>query len=118
MDSISEFTGPVEAPQRFKGVWANDMKPVLTRRDLIKGLVPKNALTVIWGPPSCGKSFLTLDAAIHIAINRDYQGRRTVQGPVVYLSGEGGKQINNRVEAWRRHASTRLLICFPPSPDR
>ena len=68
--------------RRFKGVWANQMKPILTRRDLIKGLVPKNALTVVWGPPSCGKSFLTLDAAIHIATNRMYQGRRTVQGQI------------------------------------
>ncbi len=80
-----------EPERRFKGIWANDMKPVLTRRDLIKGLIPKNALTVVWGPPSCGKSFEILDAAIHIAIGRDYQGRRTVQGPMVYISGEGGK---------------------------
>ena len=96
---VEKFTVPIEPSRRFNGVWANNMKPVLTRRDLIKGLVPKNGLTVVWGPPSCGKSFMILDAAIHIAIHRDYQGRRTVQGPVVYISGEGGKQINNRVEA-------------------
>ncbi len=75
----SQYSGQVvEAKRRFKGVWANDMKPVLTRRDLIKGLIPKNALSVIWGPPSSGKSFMTLDAAIHIAIHRYYQGRRLV----------------------------------------
>ena len=119
-DVVAEFTTPVEPQRRFKGVWANDMKPILTRRDLIKGLIPKNALTVIWGPPSCGKSFMTLDAAIHIAINRDYQGRRTVQGPVVYISGEGGKQIHNRVEAWRRHnAEGEIdipLLCYDAAP--
>jgi hypothetical protein len=115
-----DSTPPVEPQRRFKGVWANDMKPILTRRDLIKGLVPKNALTVVWGAPSCGKSFWTLDAAMHIAINREYQGRRVVQGPVVYISGEGGKQINNRVEAWKRHnLETKVnipLLCYDAAP--
>ena len=32
-DAIAEFTVPIEPQRRFKGVWANDMKPVLTRRD-------------------------------------------------------------------------------------
>ena len=117
----SQYDGQVIEPQRrFKGVWANDMKPVLTRRDLIKGLIPKSALTVVWGAPSCGKSFWILDAAIHIAIHRDYQGHRTVQGPVVYISGEGGKQINNRVEAWRRHNAEDgidiPLLCYDAAP--
>ena len=119
-DVVAEFTAPVEPQRRFRGIWANDMKPVLTRRDLIKGLVPKNALTVVWGAPSCGKSFWILDAAIHIAIHRDYQGRRIVQGPMVYISGEGGKQINNRVEAWRRHNGEDgidiPLLCYDAAP--
>ena len=45
---------PAEPERRFKGIWANDMKPFVTRRDLIKGLIPLKALTVVWGPPSCG----------------------------------------------------------------
>ena len=32
-----------------------------TRRDLVKGLIPRVGLTVAWGPPKCGKSFWAFD---------------------------------------------------------
>ena len=30
---------------------------------LVKGLIPRTGLTVIWGPPKSGKSFWTFDIA-------------------------------------------------------
>ena len=44
-------------PRRFVGVWASTLRPVLSRRDLVKGLIPRKALTVCWGAPSSGKTF-------------------------------------------------------------
>jgi AAA domain len=69
---------------------------------LVKGLIPRGGLIVVWGPPKCGKSFWTYDVAMHIALGWDYRGRRVQQGPVVYLALEGGQGFRARIEAFRR----------------
>jgi RecA-family ATPase len=56
------------------------------RRDyLIKGLLPDKGLSVIWGPPKCYKSFWALDVGLHIALGREYRGRRVEQATVLYM---------------------------------
>jgi hypothetical protein len=69
---------------------------------LIKGIIPRTGLVVIWGPPKCGKSFWTFDLMMYAALGRPYRGRRVQQGAVVYLALEGGYGFQARVEAWRR----------------
>lgn len=69
---------------------------------LVKGIIPRAGLAIVWGPPKCGKSFWTFDLVMHIALGWEYRGRRVQQGPVVYLALEGGHGFRNRVEAWRR----------------
>jgi hypothetical protein len=69
---------------------------------LVKGLIPRSGLTVIWGPPKCGKSFWTFDMAMHVARGTFYRGRRVQQGLVVYLALEGGHGFRARIEAYRR----------------
>src|SRR5262249_4211045 len=68
---------------------------------LIKGILPRVGLAVIWGPPKCGKSFWTFDAVMHVALNWEYRGRRVQSGTVVYCALEGGPGFASRVEAWR-----------------
>ena len=72
------------------------------RRYLVKGIVPFPGLTVIWGPPKSGKSFWTLDLAMHVALGREYRGKRVQQGAVVYCCFEGQSGISARVEAFRQ----------------
>ncbi len=69
---------------------------------LVKGIVPREGIIVIWGPPKCGKSFLTFDMFLHVALGWPYRERRVQQGAVVYLALEGGGGFAARVEAWRR----------------
>ena len=71
---------------------------------LVKGLIPRVGLTVIWGPPKCRKSFWTFDLVMHIPLNREYRGRRVVPGPVVYCAFEGAEGFKARIAAFRsRH---------------
>ena len=72
---------------------------------LVKDLIPTMGLVVVWGPPKCGKSFWMFDLSMHIALGREYRGRRVQKGPVVYLALEGGKGFTHRVEAFRRRHS-------------
>src|SRR5262245_38076898 len=54
----------------------NDIKLGKQRRCLVKNLFPRVGLSVVWGPPKCGKSFWTFDVVMHVAIAREYRGRR------------------------------------------
>src|SRR5262245_42427928 len=72
------------------------------RRDLVKGLVPRVGLTVIWGEPKSGKSFFTFDVAMHVALGWNCRGRRVHQGPVVYCYFEGQAAASQRAEAFRQ----------------
>ena len=69
---------------------------------LIKGIIPRVGLVVVWGPPKCGKSFWTFDLVMHPALAWDYRGRRVQHGAVVYLALEGGKGFEARIEAFRQ----------------
>ena len=69
---------------------------------LVKGIIPRVGLTVIWGPPKCGKSFWIFDVTMHVALGWPYRGRRVQQCPVVYCAFEGQNGISARVEAFRQ----------------
>jgi hypothetical protein len=74
------------------------------RRDyLIKGLLPRSGLVLIWGSPKSGKSYWTMDVALHIALGREYRGRRVQQAVVIYAALEGRQGIGARIEAFRQH---------------
>jgi hypothetical protein len=69
---------------------------------LVKGILPRTGLAVVWGPPKCGKSFWTFDLVMHVALGREYRGRKVHQGSIVYCALEGGHGFTNRIVAWRR----------------
>ena len=75
---------------------------------MVKGILPRTGLVVIWGPPKCGKSFKTFDLAMHIALGWEYRSRKVRQGPVVYCAVEGGHGFRKRIEAWRLHHVARF----------
>lgn len=90
------------------------IKPVLTSRYLVKGWLDRGTASVVYGESNVGKTFFALDLSLHVAAGRDWHGAKvaahgkTHPGPVVYIAGEGGTGINNRIEAVRQ--SDRTLI--------
>src|SRR5262245_2057005 len=87
---------------RFKLRRFDELKIGTERTYLVKGLIPRTGLVVVWGPPKCGKSFWTFDLVLHVALGREYRGRRVQQGPVVYCAFEGGRGYSARAEAFRQ----------------
>jgi AAA domain len=103
-----EPNGNSKPKRRFELVPFNTIKINTAPDYLIKGIIPRECLAVVWGPPKCGKSFWTFDLVMHIALGRSYRGRKVQQGAVVYLALEGVHGFRKRVEAWRRrNLSTR-----------
>jgi hypothetical protein len=89
---------------KFELLAFNDIHVDTKRRGyLVKGLLASTGLTVIWGPPKCGKSFWAVDIGLHIALEWEYRGRRVQQGTVVYIALEGRHGFPARIEAFRRH---------------
>ncbi len=66
---------------------------------LIKGILPKPCMAVVYGDPGCGKTFLALSIALATASGRDWLGRTTLQGPVLYIAAEGVLGLKSRVAA-------------------
>jgi AAA domain len=83
-----------------------------TRRYLVKNLLPNSGLTVIWGPPKCGKSFWVMDLALHVALGWEYRGRRVQQAIVVYVALEGQAGMPDRIEAFRTHHGIAGAVPF------
>ncbi|SFK83414.1 helicase RepA family protein [Methylocapsa palsarum] len=105
LDSLARLDATFGAPKQeraFHLIPFENIKFDATPTYLVKGLVPRVGLTVIWGPPKCGKSFLTFDLMMHIALGWEYRGRRVRQGAVVYCALEGAEGFRARVEAFRQ----------------
>ncbi len=54
---VQEFTVPVEPQRRFPLIGFDQIQLSTAPAYLVKGLIPRSGLVVIWGPPKCGKSF-------------------------------------------------------------
>lgn len=79
--------------------WFGDIEPALSSTYLIKGLIDVGSLSVLWGNPKAGKTFLTLDMMFHLAAGLPWRGLRTRKAAVLYLALEGGNRIKNRLVA-------------------
>jgi KaiC/GvpD/RAD55 family RecA-like ATPase len=105
----------------------DDMNPRLDGCPLVRGILERQQISVLFGEAGCGKTFLALDLALHLAAGRDWFGRRVQQGPVIYLAAEAGRSIINRVAAWRQTTglaglpfaarATELDLCHRDSGD-
>ena len=69
---------------------------------LIKGLIDKGAVGVLYGLSGSCKSFLAIDLSEHIALGCTWNGRRGKQGFGVYIAAEGGQRIKVRIVASRK----------------
>ena len=71
---------------RFKLIPFKDLKLSAEPEYLIERLYPRSGLAVVWGGPKSGKSFFVMDSTLHVALGREYRGRRVHQGSIVYCA--------------------------------
>jgi|SRR5215216_5089485 hypothetical protein len=106
-------------PRRFDLIPFGALKPGMSRNYVVKGLMPKTGVAVVWGPPKCGKSFVVFDMMLRVALCREYRGRRVQQGPVVYCAFEGAAGFHARAEAFRAtHLPDDERVPFYLMPSR
>jgi hypothetical protein len=95
-------------------------KPGREHEWLVKGILTRGEVSIWYGPPACGKSFLVTDAGLSIARGVSWMGLRVRPGLVVYQAGEGGLGLKKRLRAYRMVHKIRLDDDLPfvllPSP--
>lgn len=77
---------------------------------IIKGVLPRARLAVLFGEAGAGKSFVALDMALSIARGKNWNERTTELGRVVYVCAEGVGGFSKRLLAYQRHYACDLPI--------
>ena len=103
-------------PTSLPLVYYGDIRPTLTSEDFVEGLLIRGAMSVVYGPSNCGKTFFMTDLALHVAMGRDWWGREVEQGAVIYCALEGAHGIRNRVAAFALRYPTAEPIPFAIVP--
>lgn len=93
-------TDDVAEKQRFPLVQANDFIAGGHPGWIIKGVLPKAELAVLFGESGSGKSFAILDMVASIARGTAWRGHRVKQGRVVYVAAEGSGGFKKRLIAY------------------
>lgn len=66
---------------------------------IVKSLLPKAQVGVIYGPPTVGKSFAVLDISAHVSRGIPWRGLKTKKGRVVMVVAEGAGGFKKRMQA-------------------
>lgn len=112
-DSGFDIVGPASAkptakPARFQPVSVALFAQRAAPSWIVKGVIPRAELVVLFGESGSGKSFAALDLAACIAREQPWRGRRTRKGRVVYIAAEGAGGFRNRCVAYAQAHDLRL----------
>lgn len=70
---------------------------------LVPGMLYRDGLSVVFGPPGAAKSFLVLDIALSLATGVKWRGQELGRGRVHYVMAEGQATNTLRARAWLEH---------------
>ncbi|MEY9506930.1 hypothetical protein ABIE87_006488 [Bradyrhizobium diazoefficiens] len=101
--AIPSLSKPVEgmALQRFAA--AADLALASQAEPLVKGILDRGAMSILYGESNTGKTFVAVDIGFHVAAARPWAKRKVRGGAVVYVAAEGGAGVYKRLAALREH---------------
>lgn len=70
---------------------------------VVKGVLPRTEMAVVYGASGDGKTFFVLDLVAAIARGEPWHGRKVERGAVAYLVAEGATGFRKRLRAWRHY---------------
>ena len=76
---------------------------------IVRGLLPRAEVAVVYGESGSSKSFLALDVCAAISRGVEWRGKRTAKGRVVYVCAEGAGGFKARLRAYARGHSVELV---------
>jgi len=98
----------------------NEIEPILNASWLVKNVIPKTGIGIIYGAPSSAKTFFALDFTCRYVSPKyeEWEGNKIKRGNTLqagYCFLEGGFFAGNRVAAWKQVYGNTLdnLLVFP-----
>lgn len=113
-DTVNDFDALPDAPAPSRGakfafVQAAQFSAGRPPGWIIKGVLPRAELVVLYGESGAGKSFLALDIMGAVARGVDWCGHRTAQGlHCGYIAAEGAAGFRLRLQAYAQHHGVSL----------
>lgn len=100
---------PEPRESRYRLIPAAEMENLPKPEWLIEERLTRGGLSVLAGPPGCGKTFLALSDACSVAEE---------QAPAIYIAAEGSSGLGSRIRAWKtaNHAAGYLPVHFITEP--
>lgn len=102
MPYIGNGAPETKEPTSFEIKRPATLKATLNTSPLIEDMLDQKALSILYGASNAGKTFVAMDLAYHIATGKDWAGKRTTPGEVIYIAAEGGLSAENRVQALKQ----------------
>lgn len=84
--------------------------------DFLEGMLFEQQLSMVYGPPKAGKSFLIMDMACAVGLGRTWAGRQCDARKVLVIPLEGRGTIIDRVRAWEMENGAKCPLIFRPKP--
>jgi hypothetical protein len=76
---------------------------------LVRGILPRRGVAVVYGAPASGKTFIGMDLMFSLACGMLFWFCIPIKmAPVVYVPLEGHGGIKKRIKAWQRHNGVDL----------
>lgn len=98
-----QILGRVPIDRSLKLLSIEDLGEIKPTDWVVEGFLPSDSFNVLFGPSGHGKSFVALDWGLSVSTGEDWHGRKTKEGLVLYICGEGKNGILKRVKAWQQH---------------
>ncbi len=80
----------------------DEIEQLPDKEDLIKDILEKGTVSMIYGPAGTGKTFNALHIAYCVAHGVPWFGHEAAKGKVWYINTEGGRGLKPRIAAWRK----------------
>lgn len=105
---VNEPPADPDKPPRFQFEPVHTFSSVAALPWIVKGVLPKAGLAVVYGASGSGKSFAVLDIGMAVARGVEWRGRKTKQGRVAYIAAEGAEGFRKRLAAYAQHLAVDL----------
>lgn len=106
---------------RFAPIQGDAFAQIIETEWIIKGVLPRAELGVVFGESGSGKTFKVLSLAMAVATGHEWRGRAVHQGAVVYVVAEGAGGFRKRLRAHAQHHGVDLaktpIYVIPSVPN-
>jgi len=92
-----------KTPHKRRVKYLHEVKPKLKQMYLVNKLLSPGAMSVVYGESNGGKTFFSLNLALHISLGQIWHDRATMPGAVIYVAAEGGFGVQKRIDAFRKY---------------